>query len=69
MLSLEYPHEYPLFNKPVRDFLKSLNRTIPKSTDGKTYIVTSQILRDILSDMDKIENLAELDALIQSKYR
>lgn len=69
LLSLEYPNEYPLFNQPVRDFLKSLNRTIPKSTDGRTYIVTSQILRDILNDMDKIENLAELDVLIQSKYR
>lgn len=69
LLSLEYPNEYPLLNQPVSDFLKSLNRTIPKSTDGKDYIVTSQILRDILSDMDKIKNLAELDVLIQSKYR
>jgi hypothetical protein len=69
LLSLEYPNEYPLFNEPVRKFLKSLNRSIPKSTDGKIYIVTSQILRDIQSDMDKIENLAELDVLIQSKYR
>lgn len=69
LLSLEYPDKYPLLNKPVEHFLKSLNRKIPKSTDGKFYIATSQILRDILSDIDKIKTLAELDVLIQSKYR
>lgn len=65
LLCLEYPDKYPLFNEPVKKFLNSISIGDYK----ENYIQVSQILRDILSDMDRINNLAELDILIQDKYR
>ena len=68
LLCLEYPNNYPLLNKPVRNFLNNIGCKLP-SDDGERYIEVALNLRSILSDLDKINNLAELDIIIQDKYR
>lgn len=68
LLCLEYPNNYPLLNKPVRNFFNNIGYKLP-SDDGERYIEVARDLRSILSDLDKINNLAELDIIIQDKYR
>ncbi|MDH2997957.1 hypothetical protein A1D22_08685 [Pasteurellaceae bacterium LFhippo2] len=70
LLSLEYPDKYPLWNSPVIKFIRELSIKIPsKSDDGEKFILISNELRKIINDMDNKFNLAELDVLIQHKYR
>ena len=72
MLCQEYPDKYPLLNDPVEKFLRDKDnkfRSAHGASEGSKYIDLSMKLRAILVKQSKIKNLAELDVLIQDKYR
>lgn len=70
MLCQEYPDKYPLLNNPVEKFLKDNQfRSARGASEGSKYIDLSMKLRELLAKQSKIKNLAELDVLIQEKYR
>ncbi|AIF46126.1 hypothetical protein HY57_02080 [Dyella japonica A8] len=67
MLCLRFPDEYPVLNKPVRQFLRK-NRFTPTrgSSEGDWYIYVARQLRAALraNPAYPAKNLAELDTLI-----
>jgi hypothetical protein len=70
MLCQEYPDKYPLLNGPIEEFLRDNQfRSARGASEGSKYIDLSMKLRELLAKQSKIKNLAELDVLIQAKYR
>ena len=70
MLCQEYPDRYPVLNKPLVKFVKDNQfRSARGASEGSKYIDLSMKLRELLTKQSKIKNLAELDVLIQAKYR
>lgn len=70
LLCQEYPEKYPVLNDPVDKFLKDNRFKAAKgSSEGSKYIDLSMKLRAVVAKQSKIKNLAELDILIQEKYR
>ena len=67
MLCLRFPKEYPVLNKPVRQFLAKNQVTAPRgSSEGGRYIDLARKLRSALRSSPgyPAKNLAELDSLI-----
>lgn len=70
MLCQEYPDKYPVLNQPIKDFLKDNNFSPARgSSEGSKYVDLSLKLRALIQSQSKIKNLAELDVLVQDKYR
>lgn len=70
MLCQEYPDKYPVLNDPIKQFLKDNKfKAARGSSEGSQYIDLSMKLRALLAQQSKIKNLAELDVLVQAKYR
>lgn len=70
LLCQEYPEKYPVLNKPVEKFLKDNRfKAARGSSEGSKYIDLSMKLRAVVAKQSEIKNLAELDVLIQEKYR
>lgn len=64
MLCLRFPEEYPISNKPVKDFLKDFEYEAPHgASEGSRYIHLALTLRlSLLQNPDHpAKNLAELD--------
>lgn len=64
MLCLRFPEEYPVLNKPVKDYLKKVEpRASHESSEGSRYIHLAVTLRSsLLQNPDHpAKNLAELD--------
>lgn len=70
LLCQEYPDKYPVLNEPIKEFLKDNKfKAARGSSEGSRYIDLSLKLRALLDKQSQIKNLAELDVLIQEKYR
>jgi HKD family nuclease len=67
MLCLQFPREYPVLNKPVKDYLKAVKFKAPRgSSEGVCYVDLAKKLRfSLLQNPEHpAMNLAELDAVI-----
>lgn len=72
MLCLEFPHLYPVLNKPIKNYLSAVKFRAPRrASEGSKYIDLAKKLRISLSQNPGhcARNLAELDAVIESQYR
>jgi len=70
MLCQEYPDRYPVLNEPIKKFLKENKfKSAKGASEGSRYIDLSMKLRNLLTKQSEIKNLAELDVLVQEKYR
>ena len=71
MLCLSFPKEYPLWNKPVHDYLKAIKFKAPRgASEGVYFIDLAKKLRASLLQNPEhpAKNLAELDGVIFLKY-
>lgn len=71
MLCLAFPNDYPVLNKPVRDYLKAVKFRAPKgSGEGGRYLDLAKRLRTSLLAHPKYpaKSIAELDAVIWKAY-
>jgi len=67
MLCLQFPNEYPVLNKPIKNYLKSVNFKAPRgASEGVRYIDLAKKLRTSLlhNPNHPAKNLAELDTVI-----
>ncbi len=67
MLCLQFPEEYPVLNRPVQKYLKSVKFKAPRgSSEGARYIDLSRKLRASLLQNPEhpAKNIAELDTVI-----
>jgi hypothetical protein len=67
MLCLRFPEEYPVLDKPVKDYLKAVEFKAPRgASEGARFIHLAKTLRSsLLDDPDHpAKNLAELDTVI-----
>ena len=67
MLCLEFPQEYPVLNKPIKEYLKKVNFKAPRgASEGVRYVDLAKKLRLSLiqNPTHPAHNLAELDAVI-----
>lgn len=67
MLCLEYPDQYPVLNKPVHNYLKSIKFNAPRgASEEARYIDLAKKLRYSLlqNPNHPARNLAELDTVI-----
>ncbi len=67
MLCLRFPEEYPVLNKPIKDYLKDVeHRASHESSEGSRYIHLAVTLRSsLLQNPDyPAKNLAELDIIL-----
>jgi hypothetical protein len=70
ILCQEYPDRYPVLNEPIKKFLKENKfKSAKGASEGSRYIDLSMKLRNLLTKQLDIKNLAELDVLVQEKYR
>lgn len=70
MLCQEYPDKYPVLNEPVEKFLEDNQFKAAKASSiGSRYVDLSLKLRALVAQHHKLNHLAELDVLIQAKYR
>lgn len=71
MLCLAFPHDYPVLNQPVKDYLKAIKFRAPKgATEGGKYLDLAKKLRSSLlqNPQHSAKNIAELDAVIWRVY-
>lgn len=71
MLCLQFPSEFPVLNKPVRDYLAAVRFRAPRGAgEGARYIDLAKKLRIALLQEPNhpAKNLAELDTVIWKKY-
>lgn len=71
MLCLEYPDEFPVWAKPVRDFLSQINFRPPRrASEGVRYLDLAKKFRLALMENPRhpANNLAELDMVIWLAY-
>lgn len=67
MLCLAFPTEYPVLNKPVREYLRSVKFRAPRgASEGARYLDLSKKLRSSLLQNPKhpAKNIAELDTVL-----
>lgn len=76
MLCHYFPKQYPLNNKPVKQWLRMKKWKAQRgSTEGSKYVELARKLRITLKHNDKLQSLAELDSVIwqivgdQKKYQ
>jgi HKD family nuclease len=71
MLCLQFPSEFPVLNKPVKDYLAAVKFRAPRgASEGARYIDLAKKLRfALLQNPDHpAQNLAELDTVIWKVY-
>jgi hypothetical protein len=71
MLCLQFPSDYPVLNKPVRDYLADIKFHAPRhSSEGSRYIDIARKLRASLKQNPNhpAKNLAELDTVIWLEF-
>ena len=71
MLCLAFPNDYPVLNKPVKDYLKAIKFSAPRgATEGGKYLDLAKKLRSSLLQNPKhpAKNIAELDTVIWRVY-
>jgi len=71
MLCLAFPNDYPVLNKPVRNYLKAIKFNAPRGiTEGGKYLDLAKKLRSSLIQNPKhpAKNIAELDTVIWRVY-
>ena len=71
MLCLQFPHEYPVLNKPVQDYLRAVKyRGSRGASEGSRYVDLARKLRaSLIQNPDHpAKTLAELDTVIWLKY-
>jgi len=71
MLCLRFPEQYPVLNKPVKDYLLHVEFKPPRgASEGVLYVDLARKLRSslIANPSHPAKNLAELDTVIWLAY-
>ena len=71
MLCLRFPGEFPVLNKPVKDYLTDVKLRAPRgASEGVRFLYLAKTLRKSLqlNPNHPAKNLAELDTVIWLEY-